>query len=125
MTLERTLSLPASSDDISMLLQSPLQERNHLEKELLVGNIRYEKALDYVRGSDDDADHKINDGAATVFTAGMPGAMSTDELERDVDLSQWTLKLGGSFVPLEVSTTIGEGYTRLQECLKVFTHNTV
>lgn len=104
MAIERKLVLPASSDEISRLLLLPLQHRTRLDNELVFGNVRYKKAINYVR--DPDTSTGDDETPKTVFEAGMPGAMSADDVERDIDLGRWTLKLGGKTVRLEVSTAV-------------------
>ena len=57
--------------------------------------------LSYIHAQDPE----WNASARSIFEAGTPGAPTLAEVERDVDLGRWKLKLRGypRLVPLEVS----------------------
>lgn len=60
-----------------------------------------ESPLEDVYGPDADLDDE-SDRPSTVFQAKMPGAMTVEEVEDQIDLGRWRLKLGDRLVNLEV-----------------------
>lgn len=60
----------------------------------------FKSSLEYVSGPDED---DTAERPATVFEARMPGAMAKEEVENEIDLGQWRLKIQGRIVHLEVS----------------------
>ena len=88
MEIERVLELPASSEQLEETLNIPLIA-SRLDQEFQIGNVKYDKALDYVRQQDPRTSN-INSGS-NVFEAGMPGVMPLSELGEKVDLGSWKL----------------------------------
>ena len=69
-----------------------------------MGPSAFKLALEYIDWHDQKQDPE-GEKTINVFTAGMPGALSLKELEREVDLGRWKLKLGQRLVNLEVKST--------------------
>ena len=88
MEIERALGLPASSEHLEETLNIP-SIASRLDREIEIGNVKYDKALDYVKQQDPRTSN-INSGS-TVFEAGMPGVMPLSELGEKVDLGSWKL----------------------------------
>ena len=98
LTLDRQLRVPASAEELSGFLKSATQTNKHLLKPLEIGNVKYRRVIDYLS---DDEDNKA-ESPEGVFASSMPGAMSIEELETEVDLGAWLIKIGDEIVMLEV-----------------------
>ena len=68
-----------------------------------MGPNKFKLALAYVNVQDQNQDAEGKE-AMDVFHAGTPGALSLEELEEQIDLGQWKLKLGQRIVKLQVKT---------------------
>lgn len=88
MEIERALELPASSEQLEETLKIP-SIASRLDREIEIGNVKYDKALEYVK-QQDPRTSGIN-SSSTVFEAGMPGVMPLSELGEKVDLGSWKL----------------------------------
>ena len=106
MALERRLALPANREDIHRILQSSLSATTRLNEKLEIGNVKYERALDYVNGAGLDPEPSILPNSINVFEAGTPGAMSLVEVESNIDLGRWGLVIGDEVVSLEVRSNL-------------------
>ena len=100
MTLERSLKLPATSEETEMLLHSS-EPPTVLNDKLEIGNLRYSKAIDYAQGRDSKS--PAHSDVSNVFKAGTPGVMSRAEVEDRVNLGQWRFSVGNQIVRLEVN----------------------
>ena len=102
MALERTLGF--STNPLAIFLQSDRATTSNFQEELNMGPSAFKLALEYIDWQDQKQDPEGPEGEKTtnVFTAGTPGALSLNDLEREVDLGQWKLKLGQRLVNLEV-----------------------
>ena len=69
-----------------------------------MGPSAFKLALEYIDWEEQNQDSE-GEKTTDVFTAGTPGALSLKDLEREVDLGQWKLKLGQRLVNLEVKST--------------------
>lgn len=69
-----------------------------------MGPSAFRLALEYIDWQEQKQDSE-GEKTTDVFTAGTPGALSLKDLEREVDLGQWKLKLGQRLVNLEVKST--------------------
>ena len=74
------------------------QAKSSLLEELQMGNVKYDRAIDYVEGNEDSE----APAPVTVFQSGMPGAMSIEELETDLNLGEWLISIGDQVVMCEV-----------------------
>ncbi|KAL9640229.1 MAG: hypothetical protein Q9164_000416 [Protoblastenia rupestris] len=101
MALERRLALPANREDMYRILQSSSPAATRLNEKLEIGNVKYERALDYVNGAGLDPEPSILPNSTNVFEAGTPGAMSLVEVESNIDLGRWGLVIGDEVVSLE------------------------
>jgi len=101
MSLERKLQLPSDPSKLSTLLQSS-SPNSPLHKSIEIGNVKYNQALEYAKGSPDPDSGAIE--VENVFDAGMPGAMSIEELESKVDLGSWGVRLRDGIFQLKVRT---------------------
>ena len=90
--------MPANSEDLSQFLRSAVEPASDLLNPLEVGNIRYPRAIDYVKEEQDETG-KPPEG---VFDSGMPGAMSLEDLQAETDLGKWTIQVGNQIAMLEV-----------------------
>lgn len=102
MALERSLALPAKSEDVQRILQSSSTTALRLDQKLEMGNVKYEKALHYVHGAGLDPELSLLPNSTHVFEAGTPGAMSLVEVKNSIELGQWGLAIGDEVVNLEV-----------------------
>ena len=104
MALERTLALPAKSEDVEKLLQPSRLAASRLDAKLEMGNVMYDKALEYVNGAGSGPELVSLPSSANVFEAGTPGALSLAEVKSHVELGRWGLVIGDKVVKLEVSS---------------------
>ena len=102
MALERTLGF--SANPLAIFLQSDRVTTSNFQEELNMGPSAFKLALEYIDWQDQKQDPK-GEKTTNVFTAGTPGALSLKDLEREVDLGRWKLKLGQRLVDLEVKST--------------------
>ena len=100
MDLERALGPGPSS--LSTFLQSDRATGSDFQQELGMGHFDFISAFEYIRGSDLDRDVECTKDIATVFQACAPGALSLEQVEQDIDLGQWKLRIGDMIVCLEV-----------------------
>ena len=98
MAVERALEVPSNS--LTTFLQSDRATASNFSKELIMGPKQFKVALGYINGQDQE---QVSEGkeAPNVFDAGTPGALSLEELEEQIDLGRWRLKLRQRLVKLE------------------------
>lgn len=97
MSFERSLGI--ASDSPMTFLQSGAVVSSNFSKELDMGPEGFKYSLEYINGLDEsDAAGE----AKIAFEAGMPGAMTKAEVEEQIDLGLWRLKIQGRIVHLEV-----------------------
>ena len=101
MTFDRLLQVPAGPDDLAEYLRSSLQS-SRLHRELEIGNVHFDSALDYVKCRQSSATARTR--FASAFEAGTPGVLSLMEVQDQVELDRWKLRIGGAMMRLEVST---------------------
>ena len=99
MAVERALEV--SPNSLFVFLQSDRATTSNFQKELNMGPSKFKLALEYINLEDENQDVGGQE-ASNVFHAGTPGALSLEEVEENVDLGQWILKLGRRLVKLEV-----------------------
>lgn len=99
MAVERALEV--SPNSLFVFLQSDRATTSNFQKELNMGPSKFKLALEYINLEDEKQDVGGQE-ASNVFHAGTPGALSLEEVEENVDLDQWILKLGRRLVKLEV-----------------------
>lgn len=99
MEIEKALGLPASSEQLEEALTLP-SIASRLDRKIEIGNVKYDKALDYVK-QQDPRTSVINSGS-TVFEAGTPGVMPLSELGQKVDLGTWKLAVKDSVYEVQV-----------------------
>lgn len=97
MNLERSLAVP--SDSPMTFLQSDAAVSSNFSRELDVGLEGFKYFLEYINGPDES---NLVERPANAFEAGMPGAMTKVEIENEIDLGRWRLKIQGRIVHLEV-----------------------
>ena len=102
MALERTLGF--STNPLAIFLQYDRATTSNFQEELNMGPRAFQLALEYIDWQDQEQDPE-GEKTTNVFTAGTPGALSLTELQREVDLDRWKLKLGQRLVNLEVKST--------------------
>lgn len=71
------------------------------DEEVAMGRDNFLSAFEYIHEPREDDRHNSR-RPTTVFEARMPGAMTTEEVEDQIDLDRWKLKLGRRLVELEV-----------------------
>lgn len=98
MSLERMLAIPRTNLDT--FLHSDGLVNSHFQEELSMGPDQFKSALEYIHGPGED-DGNQSQRAATVFQARMPGAMTLEEVEDQINLDRWRLQLGSRLVNLE------------------------
>lgn len=103
-SIERAIGVPATS--LSTFLQSDCATASDFQRELDMGLTDFNFVSEYVNGLDQEQAAQRHLDAENVFQAGTPGVMSLRELEQNVDLGQWKLKLGQRLVSLEVSAVL-------------------
>lgn len=108
MSLERILQIPANPESLSEFLQQNSQASSSLEKQLMMGNVKYDRAFDYVKTPIQRTHSATSEPAGTVFSAGTPGAMSLDEVESEINLGLWKLRLGEALIHLEVQENLSD-----------------
>lgn len=99
MSLERAWA--NSPTNPMSFLQSDSAVGADFQKELTMSPENFKSALEYFYGPEEDIEEQSM-RYATVFQAKTPGAMSLEDVENQIDLGQWKLKLGDRFVVLEV-----------------------
>ena len=105
MAVERALEVPSNS--LSTFLQSDRATASSFFKELAMGANNFKVALGYINGQDKEHESKGKE-ASNVFDAGTPGALSLEELEDQIDLGRWKVKLKQHLVKLEDLASWGE-----------------
>ncbi|MCJ1274838.1 Arginyl-tRNA--protein transferase 1 [Puttea exsequens] len=96
MSIERSLGvLP---DSLSTFLQSDAVVSSDFSRELAIGPRGFQYFFEYINGPNESDSIERPESA---FDAGMPGAMAIEELEHQVDLGRWKLKIGNMIVPVE------------------------
>ncbi|KAG8531023.1 uncharacterized protein KY384_004380 [Bacidia gigantensis] len=88
MALERTLDIPSERADLQTFIQD-LLDAARPNQAIDIGNVKYETALDYVRGS--KYGHPATKEFSDIFRRGMPGAMSLDEVRRSDVFPKWKI----------------------------------
>ena len=101
MAVERVLEVSPCS--LTTFLQSDRATASSFPKELGMGPHRFKLALGYINGQDQEQ-HSEEDEVSSVFQAGTPGALSSEQLEDRIELGQWRVKLGQRLVKLAVRT---------------------
>ena len=99
LALDQHLRVPANPDELSLFLESSLETGSDLLKPLEMRNVKYARAIDYVKENAQE-NEETPDG---VFEASMPGALSLVELREQTDLDNWLVRLGDHITTLEVS----------------------
>ena len=103
MTLERSLKIPLDPDELELsFLESP-----HLDEKIDIGNVQYKQASEYIMGPHPEA--SAGRQFASVFDAGMPGALSLAELKESVNLGEWKLRVGSKILSLQVRPRFAVG----------------
>ena len=106
LTLERALSLPTRFSDGNDSQEQDLSADSRLQETIEIGNVKYTKAIEYVKGQSTEA---LGGGSASsVFEAGTPGAMTLREVESSIDLGLWNLAIGNNVVKLEVCKNLSK-----------------
>lgn len=103
MSRERLFNLPATSD-VSISNQANIGEfvqRFNLDLESSNSLSEYLKSPVQ---SDTTTEPEIS--FESVFEAGMPGVMSLDQVQQEVDLGQWKMKYGKIICKLEVGVNL-------------------
>lgn len=108
MSIERQYNLPV---DPGMFLQSDSRTSSNFGRELAMSPETFEFLLDYVTHQDDA--RASAEACSSAFEAGMPGVMRLEEVEEEVDLDRWKLKLRGVVVSLQVRTHENSSLTRV------------
>lgn len=99
MTRERQFSLPAIANSF---LQSDRVTSFDFSHELELGLDTFRWLTEYV-GVSTSGESTNLESFSSVFEAGTPGVMTMEEVEEEIDLDSWGLKLGDRIVALEVS----------------------
>ncbi|KAL9104188.1 MAG: hypothetical protein Q9163_000840 [Psora crenata] len=101
MALERILSLPANPADVEEFSKSSAAATSRLDGKLEMGNVKYEKALEYVNGGVLDPEPSGLPNSTNVFEVGTPGVMSLAEVKGSIKLGEWGLSIWHKVVNLE------------------------
>ena len=97
--------LETSDESPMTFLQSGAAVSFDFSKELGMGPERFKYYLEYINGL---CENGLTEWPQSAFEAGMPGALTIDEVEDRVDLGQWRLKIRGRIVCLEVSPSLAK-----------------
>lgn len=100
MANERQFNLPVVSNTF---LQSDRVTSSDFSQELELGFDTFEWLFEYVQVSTPETTES-GQTFSSVFEAGTPGVMTLEDVEEDIDLGSWRLKLGDTIVALEVSS---------------------
>ena len=117
MSIERQYNLPV---DPSAFLQSDSRTSSDFGRELAMGAEAFEFLLGYLTHPNDAREPA--ESFSSAFEAGTPGIMLLEEVEQEVDLGRWQLRLRGMEVFLEVRITWELG-TRPLDSLRGFMTN--
>lgn len=100
MSIERAFAISITA--LASFLQSDHVASSDFRRELAMGPESFKHVLAYVYGLEEDSEEQCKH-TGTVFQAKMPGAMTVEEVEDQIDLSRWNLKIGNKLVNLKVS----------------------
>lgn len=100
MSIERQYNLPVEP---SAFLQSDSRTSSDFGRELAMGPEAFGFLLGYLTRPDDAREPAKSFSSA--FEAGTPGVMRLEEVEQEVNLGRWQLRLRGMVVFLEVRIT--------------------
>ena len=84
-------------------LQSDSMTTSTFESELQSGLSQFKDDLDYAEAHAPQTSVKPYDCSIFDLYPPMPGVMTREEVERDIDLGSWKLELDGKIYPLNVS----------------------
>lgn len=101
MSLERILGI--SPESPLTFLQSDAVVSPNFDNELDMGPERFKYFLEYVNGPEEVG---ISQRPTTAFEAEMPGAMTKEEVDNEIDLGQWRMMIHGRIVRLKVNVCI-------------------
>ena len=104
MTIERTLAIPPDIKEAQDLMDGPLTAPQ-FDKGIEYGNVRYPKAVEYLIGR--SPAQLASTIGSSIFELGIPGAMSLEEVEKDMSLGDWKVLVGVNPVALKVSFQYG------------------
>ena len=96
--MDHQLRVPANTDDLSLFLEAAPVTHLELFNPLEMGNLKYDRAIDYVEGNVGEGDEPPKG----VFDSGMPGAMSLEQLQEQTDLGTWLIQIEDQITTLEV-----------------------
>ena len=100
MSLERAWAIAPTSCPI--FLQSDNAVASDFQRELKLNRKTFAAALEYICGPEEDLEQQSR-RYATIFQAETPGVMSLKELQDQIDLGQWNLRVGNQVAKLEVT----------------------
>ena len=104
MSRERRLGLPPTSISASMRV-SPGGSSNP--------EVSYnDDDIDYIEQRRQESESRRRKQDNSIFEVGMPGVMTVEELQRDIELGKWDIKLASLIVKLEVQTRPGLELTK-------------
>lgn len=75
-------------------------------EELHLGLFRFKEDFDYAEGQDPDSDVKLQHCSLFELKPPMPGAMTKEQVESEVDLDHWKIEVKGEIYTVEVRTTL-------------------
>ena len=100
MSLERAWALAPTI--YPRFLQSTSTLSANFEEELTLGSESFRFALEYIYGPEESLEEQSRN-CATVFQAGTPGTMSVEEVQDQIDLDRWGVRLGNTRLRLQVN----------------------
>ena len=101
MSRERQFNLPAISNTF---FQSDIATSFDFSKELDFGCTAFTRLAEYVGASGESEESpELDESFDSVFEAGTPGVMTLKQVQEEVDLDTWGLKLGEIIIALQVS----------------------
>ena len=60
---------------------------------------------DYLHGPSQVSGHDDQEGSSSIFGANMPGVMTLEQVENEIVLDEWKIKIGNRITTLGVSST--------------------
>jgi len=105
-SLSRDRRLGITSSDSSWL-QLHSRTTSDFERELKLGLRNFKDDFDYAEGITSQSNTNPWECSLFDLYPPMPGVMTKEEVERDIDLGNWKLQLNGTVCPLKVSYSIG------------------
>jgi hypothetical protein len=104
-SLSRDRRLGLTAPDSSWL-QSNSKTTSAFETELNMGLRNFKDDFDYSEGTISQSEIQPWECSLFDLYPQMPGVMTKEEVERDLDLGNWKLQLNGNIYPLNVSFSI-------------------